>query len=768
MIAAEHPDFANTPVSPDRPTFHFQPLKPNPAPTVSVITPYFNTDEVFLETAQSVLGQSFQDFEWIIVDDGSTDPAAVARLQTVQARDPRIKIVSQKNAGPAAARNTAFRNSCGPYICQLDSDDLLEPTFIEKCVWFLESNPNFGFCNAWSVIFGSEEFLWRTGFERGKLHLEANSGPNMSLIRRAAFQDAGGLDESIRFGHEDWDFWLALAKAGYWGHNLPEYLMWYRKRTDSRFHQVMRSDSGHRDFEALIAKKYAGLDADFPNPTIRHPEAYETVSPEIPFDNVLTKPDDLRRILFLLPWMVTGGADKVNLDWIAALTQNGYEVSICATLESTHNWLPEFAKLTPDIFVLPNFLRTADFPRFLRYLINSRQIDTVLISASTFGYQVLPYLRTHCPGVTFVDLCHAEEPHWMNGGHPRFGVGYQDMLDLNLVTTGHLRDWMLGRGADPERITVCHTGIQVAPHHAMDRAQARSRARQKFKLDPEIPVIIFAGRLCEQKRPKFLAEILHDLTARGARFHALIIGDGELRQDLEDSLHNMKLTDTVQMLGSVTHEVWLQALVASDIFLLPSQYEGISVALLEAMAMGVVPVTAAVGGQGESVTPECGFLIPPGGPERVAYVDALIRLTHDASLRQSMGTSCRQRISDQFSLSATRAGFLQALERARSLASVQPRLPISRGLAQELATLAVEYTRLNTVASFLWSQKGTTRAGGSAPVPVLPMQGLLQLLESLAATRIGYTLLRSRRLRRFGRWLITKLESRHQATSRPE
>jgi len=724
---------------------------------------------VFLETALSVLGQSFQDFEWIIVDDGSTDYLAITRLQTVKARDPRIKILTQKNAGPAAARNVAFRNSCGRYICQLDSDDLLEPTFIEKCAWFLESNLNFGFCNTWSVIFGSEEFLWRTGFERGKLHLVANSGPNMSLIRRSAFEEAGGLDETILFGHEDWDFWLALAKVGYWGHTLPEYLMWYRKQLNGRFYQVVHSDSGHRDFEALIAKKYSGLNANFPNPTIKHPEPYETVSAQIPFGNLLAKPGNLRRILFLLPWMVTGGADKVNLDWIAALKKDGYEVSICATLESTHNWLPEFAKLTPDIFVLPNFLRTADFPRFLRFLVKSRQIDTILISASTFGYHVLPYLRMHCPEVTFVDLCHAEEPNWMNGGHPRFGVGYQEMLDLNLVTTEHLRDWMLGCGAAQERIAVCHTGIQVVQHNGMDRAQARSRARKKFKLDPEIPAIIFAGRLCEQKRPKFLAEILQGLNEKGASFQALIIGDGELRQDLEDNLHNMKLTECVRMLGSVKHEVWLEALIAADIFLLPSKYEGISVALLEAMAMGVVPVTTAVGGQGESVIPACGFLILPGGHEFANYVDALVCLTHDASLRESMATSCHQFISEKFSLSATSSGFLMALEHARSLARAKPRLSVSSGMAQELATLAVEYARLNTVASFLWSQRGGKNSvGGGTSVSVLPIHGVLRLLELLATTRIGLTLLRSRRLRRFGRWLTTKLETRRQATSLQE
>ena len=762
MIAPDQPDYANTPAAPGRPAFPYRPTEVWPTPIVSVITPYYNTDEVFLETVHSVLGQSFQDFEWLIVDDGSTDPAAMERLRTVQASDARIKLIVQENAGPAAARNKAFRHSSGRYVCLLDSDDMLEPTFIEKCIWFLESNPNFGFCNTWSVNFGDEEFLWRVGFERGGAHLEANSGPPMSLIRRTAFEASGGFDESIRFGHEDWDFWLALAKAGYWGHTLPEFQAWYRKRASGRFHQVMHSHSAHRDFEALIARKYAGLKSSFPSPVIKSPEPYENVSSEIPFGNRLTRPESIRHILFLVPWMVTGGADKVNLDWVAALSRNGYRVTLCATLEANHDWLSEFAKLTPDIFILPNFLRTADYPRFLRYLIDSRRIDTVLITGSTFGYQILPYLRCHCPDVSFLDLCHVEEPHWMNGGHPRFGVGYQEMLDLNLVTTAHLRKWMAERGAALERIEVCHSGIDVAALDAT--APARERARQALGLDDDIPVIVFAGRLCEQKRPDFLADILQALAARGTDFRALIIGDGELRPALEDRLRQARLTDSVCLLGTVGHGTWLQALAAADIFLLPSAYEGISVALQEAMALGVVPVTAAVGGQEESVTPECGFLIPRGEHELETYADVLIRLIADEPLRQTMGRTCRARIVERFGQDATTATLLSALGHARDLTATRPRAAVSRGFAQELATLAVEYTRLNGVAATLWTHWIRTGPGAATPQPAVPINALARLWALLASTRLGASLLGSRRLRAWGLRLLSKLEARQLAS----
>lgn len=753
MINSREPDFSNTPAVDTRPVFPYRSAQTDAPPIVSVITPYYNTDEVFLETVKSVLAQSCQNLEWIIVDDGSTDEAALARLHAVQASDARISVVRQKNAGPAAARNTAVKHSIGQYLCLLDSDDMLEPTFIEKCLWFLESNPQFGFCNTWSIHFEDDSFLWKVGFETGKLHLDTNSGPPMSVVRRIAFEASGGFDESIRFGHEDWDFWLALAKAGYWGHTLPEYLSWYRRRSGGRFHQVMNSGSVNREFEELMAKRYADLRSNFPAPVVSYPVPYETVPSQLPFANKLEKPDNVRRILFVIPWMVTGGADKVNLDWIRALTQNGYQVSICATLESENNWRHEFAKLTPDIFTLPTFLRTADYPRFLRSLIDSRQIDTVLISASTFGYLTLPYLRSHFPKLTFVDLCHVEEA-WMNGGHPRFAVGYQEMLDLNLVTTSHLRDWMVERGAQKERIEVCYTGIDCTQ---LDAGPAsKERARQHLQLDNDIPVIVFAGRFCEQKRPHFLAAILQALAARGAKFQALIIGDGDLRPAFVDQINKANLARSVRLLGTVDHAAWLEVLAASDIFLLPSLYEGISVALLESMGMGVVPVTASVGGQEEVVTAACGFLIPHSDHELADYVDTLERLIAQPEFRATVGEAAKKRIFKQFNLPATAASLLQLLDKAHQFAAHDTRVALPRGYAQEVATLAVEYTRLNNVASTLWTNQ--SKAGGQGAGQGISPDSLKKLYALLSRTWLGKAILQSSWLRRFGRWLIARLE----------
>lgn len=762
MINREKPDFACSPVSPMRPHYGYAPASTTCPPVVSVLTPYYNTDESFLETACSLLRQSFQAWEWVIVDDGSTAQESLARLDLVQSADSRIRVIRQDNRGPAGARNAAFRHSTGRYLCLLDSDDMLEPTFIEQCIWFLESNPEFGFCNSWSVNFGDEEFLWQNGFERARGYLEANSAPPLSVIRRGAFEACGGFDETIQFGHEDWDFWLRMAAAGQWGHTLPEYLEWYRKRTDGRFAQIMDSEGVHSEFESMVQTKYAVLNERFPTPRIRPPEPFESVSSELPFENALAKDAGIKRILLLIPWMVTGGADRVNLDWIELLIANGYQVSVCATLDAHHNWLHEFAKRTPDVFILPNFLRLVDFPRFILHLIHSRQIDSVLITGSTLGYQFLPYIRAFCPGVACVDLCHVEEPHWWNGGHPRFAVGYQDMLDLNIVTTGHLRDWMVGRGGERARIEVCYSGIDL---NRLERSASRIDARAAFGFTDEIPVITFAGRICEQKRPRFLAEILHGLSAQGSVFHVLIIGDGELRPTLETLIGNFELNASVQFLGTIDHDHWLLALAASDIFLLPSQYEGISVALLEAMAMGVVPVVAAVGGQSEVVSPETGFIISHGPTELDDYVAALANLIDDIDARQTMGQAATQRIRDDLSRDVTAATLLAILDQARHLAASEPRQSVRPRLALELATSAIEYARMSKLADSLWHDRLLPSEDAPGVIPTPPRRGLAKLLVMLGESPVGTTIRRSHSFRMLGRSLLQRLENRRPDAS---
>lgn len=697
---------------------------------ITVVTPFYNSGEFFTQTFVSVMAQSLQNWEWVIVDDGSTDQSSLLRLAEFAKQDARIKVVQQENAGTAAARNNGFSNSSGRYICLLDHDDMIEPTYFEKCVWFLDSNSEFSFCNSYNVIFGSQEFLWTQGFERAKDYLKANSAPPIAVIRREAFEAVGGFDATIRILYEDWDFWLKMANMGYWGYTIPEYLQWYRKLESGRYEQILKSGYDNADFAVAMQKKYPGLKSRFPQPQKRHLKSYENVETSWSVNNCLQSNSSGRRIMFILPWMVTGGADRVNLDLIEGLVVNGHDVTVCATLSADHNWEYKYSELTPDVFILPNILHCTDYPRFLAYLIWSRQVDTVVIAGSTIGYQLLPYLQAAAPNTAFIDINHLEELDWMNGGHPRFGVGYQDALDLNIVTTRHLAKWMESRGADPARIRVMSTGVRLPNSNQQDNI--RKSVRLRYGIIDELPVIVFAGRLCEQKRPKFLAKILKAAKDADLHFRVLIVGDGELRSKLESLLKSYDLLSCVQMTGSLTHEQWLEVLAGADILLMPSQNEGISIALLEAMAAGVVPVVARVGGHEELVSESAGYLISHGEGELDEYLCALRKLTDRAGELEAKSKACQGLMASEYSWGKTISDFKYIVSEAHG-AKKDRRCQFSLAMGRELATLAFENMRLSNLTESIWGRQPT----GAAQTADSKMAQMVRFLVFLGKTKLG-------------------------------
>ena len=220
----------------------------------------------------------------------------------------------------------------------------------------------------------------------------------------------------------------------------------------------------------------------------------------VPIDSALNEPAAfvptgllLLLLLVLVPWLTAGGADKFNLDLVTELAGRGWEVTVAATQDGDQSWLPAFASQTPDVFVLPHFLRPADYPRFLRYLTVSRGVDAVVLSHSLLAYLALPYLHAHCPGVAFVDYCHVVEEDGTEGGFPRLVVDCQGLLDLNIVSSSYLKQWLVGRGADASMIEVCHTNVDVAAWRPDPAAGAALRA--EVGLDDGVALIVYAARL---------------------------------------------------------------------------------------------------------------------------------------------------------------------------------------------------------------------------------------------------------------------------------
>jgi glycosyltransferase involved in cell wall biosynthesis len=160
----------------------------------------------------------------------------------------------------------------------------------------------------------------------------------------------------------------------------------------------------------------------------------------------------------------------------------------------------------------------------------------------------------------------------------------------------------------------------------------------------------------------------------------------------------------VHILGSESEIELNRLLAASDVFFLPSAWEGIELAIYEAMASGLPVVGADVGGQREVVTPDCGILTAPvdgGIRESLCYANALAQLVEDTSRRRAMGESGRARLQKLFSHTQSASRMLELIETARKLHHDTPRPRPSLTVAQACAYQAVEVLRLSRLVEEL-------------------------------------------------------------------
>ncbi len=412
-------------------------------------------------------------------------------------------------------------------------------------------------------------------------------------------------------------------------------------------------------------------------------------------------PSQKRRLLMLAPHLEIGGADKFNLDLIACLQRDhAYEVSIITTRSSPHRWRENFERLTPDVFVLHTFLPVEDYPQFISNFIQTRKPDTVLIANSRIGYQLLPALRTG-DGPSFVDYLHMED--WDAQGYPRLSLDYASYLDCTIVSSEHMKRRLAEAGGDPNRIQVATTNIDP---RLWDRSgYDQPSVRAKYGVPEGVPVIAFVGRLCRQKQPDVMANVLKKIRDRGLEFVCIVAGDGDYRPWLEKFIRKHHL-DEIKLLGAVPSDRVREILAISDVYFMPSESEGIALTLFEAMSMSVPPVAADVGGQAELVATDCGILIEPGPSQIEEYADGLERLLTDRELRGSMAARSRERICDGFTLDQMGNRMAELLECAARNSTFEPGSGYVEPVAEKLPS---RFSGFMATALLLLSPKNVNR-----------------------------------------------------------
>jgi glycosyltransferase involved in cell wall biosynthesis len=234
-------------------------------PTVSVIIPTYNYGRFIDESLKSVFDQTFQDFEIIVIDDGSSDDTA----QRLESYGSRIRYFRQQQKGPAAARNLGIRESKGEYIAFLDADDLWYPTKLEKQLKLFGTNPRLGMVLTDNSLFddngiykdyvNKKGYLF-TGDVVSNIFLRSGVVTPTVMVRRRVFEKVGMFEENLYIAEDD-NMWIRIA-IEYEVDIVDESLAQIR---DHRFRTMRVSDKLDLSVEnniKLLTTKYGAAVAD--------------------------------------------------------------------------------------------------------------------------------------------------------------------------------------------------------------------------------------------------------------------------------------------------------------------------------------------------------------------------------------------------------------------------------------------------------------------------------------------------------------------------
>lgn len=217
---------------------------------VSIVIPCYNQSQYLNECLQSVLDETTEHWEAIVVDDASSqgDPEPIVH----EFADPRIRLVRHKrNRGLGAARNTGFRLAQAQLVLPLDADDRLAPAYLKKVGLALQQWPDADCAYPDFQFFGAENCVWHNQVCDAAIMTRRQwiPGPG-TLMRYSLWERIGGYCEDLELlGNEDWDFWLKAVTVGVRAIHVPEALYMYRRHERSMSASFLKyCDFQHREF----------------------------------------------------------------------------------------------------------------------------------------------------------------------------------------------------------------------------------------------------------------------------------------------------------------------------------------------------------------------------------------------------------------------------------------------------------------------------------------------------------------------------------------
>jgi glycosyltransferase involved in cell wall biosynthesis/GT2 family glycosyltransferase len=626
---------------------------PEDRPLVSVVIPSFNYGRYLEETIDSILEQTFQDFEIIVTDGGSTDENTLRVLQSLQ--KPKTKVYFNEGRHLLGDnRNLGIARARGKYICCLDSDDKLKPTYLEKALFLLETY-HYDIVSTSVQCFGGSSGVWRVAASPTLEQVTyANQFAVVAVFRRDMWEEAQGYrDRGLGkdLVAEDWDLWVRMMALGARAINIPEPLMLYRvhdaslsKQAEVRSWEEQGKEILKFNQEHLKRKNYL-LSAER-NAAI--------VQVEDPYLNLVTSYQKAAKkpaILLALPYLITGGADSVFLEMGRELTSNGFDLAVMTTVPSAASFgdnTAHYETVTKQIYHLHQFLNgSTAWKEFVFYLIDTRKIDILLLAGSAYIYEILPGLKQRFPRLKVVDHLFNEYAHIADNRK------FASFIDAHIVVNEVIKRVLVNSYDEVEgKISVIPPGVDV---------EKRFNPSNFDGVNPELDLLVpqskflvsFIGRFSEEKCPEKFVEMANSLRYEH-NLDFVMLGNGPRYNHVKEKIRELNLEDRIYAPGNVNDV--RPYLKRSGVLVIPSAIEGVPVTLMESMAFGVPVIASAVGGIPSVIRDGFnGFVCHPSDLD--GFLRNIKKLAGDEGLRRSMSKNARQYALQHLSIKSTNRGY---------------------------------------------------------------------------------------------------------------
>lgn len=613
-------------------------------PIISIITASYNASEDVLLTKNSVLSQTFPYYEWIIVDDGSTNESSKRILKELANEDVRIKIYEKENGGPAQARDFAAEKSSNSvkYLFFLDSDDLIEPTTLEILYWTLETHKEASFAYSSLINFGEEEYVSEPYLSIAS-ELKNNNIYIASMVKKEDFFEVGGFGIKEKNMYEDWGLWLKLLGAKKIPIKVSTPLFWYRKNLTGEF---SRAKENHTKAMEYINSLVQNVDLNqkviqFPSIGEVSPAIEETLDFIVPY----FEKNEKIPILFIIPWMQMGGADIFNLNLISLLDKNVYDPIIVTTRVAENEIRNKFTKIINKIYELPSFLERKDFYKFIIYIIKARNVQIIFDSNSAEGYGMFPAIKEHYKNIKIIDYIHAVELEDGKGGFGKYSQIFDKYIDYTYTCNNFTKNQLQNNF---NKINIKTLYIGTDPYVFDPSRFDKNKLKRKYNIPYDKKVISFIGRLSGEKRPLFFVKLAKVMIKENENLLFILAGDGPLYFSVKTYIEKHHLNKNILLLGWKPSE---EIYAISDITVNCSLLEGLALTAYESLSMKVPVISANVGGQAELIDETVGAVIYKNDDcketeEIDLYKSSILKVLENYN---EISSNCRKKIINGYS-----------------------------------------------------------------------------------------------------------------------